>query len=175
MATRYATRAGVNKQSAAVGWAQDTKRAWGTYEYGADAVQAVGDTIVMCKLPKGAMIVGGLLTGDKIDSNLAGSALLSINIGIDKAVITPAGTTVTAASTSVALANAWSLGPDAATIVGVNGETGRRMQLGGLLISEGPLLTTDECNAYIVTNATALNLTTGTLNLLVDYYMVATG
>lgn len=173
MVTRTATRAGVLKTAAATGWAQDVKRAWGTFEYGADAVQAVADTIVMCKLPKGAIVVGGLLTGDKIDSNLAGSALLSINIGIDQAVVLPNGTTVTSASTSVALANAWSLGPDAAVIVGVNGENGRRMQLGGLLVTDGPLLCTADCNAYIVTNATALNLTTGTLTLLVDYYMAS--
>ena len=171
MVTRTATRAGATKQSAASGWAQALQRAWGTYEYGADATQAVGDIIVMCKLPKGAMVVGGMLTGDKIDSNLAGSALLSINIGIDKAVILPNGTTVTVASTSVALGNAWALGPDAAVIVGVNPDAGRRVKLGGLLVSDGPLLCTDECSAYITTNATALNLSTGTLNLLVDYYM----
>lgn len=167
-----ATRAGAGKQSASAGWAQDVKRAWGTIEYGATAAPTIGDTFVMCKLPKGAMIVGGYLQGDKLDSFGAGSALLSVNIGLDKAIVTATGTTVTSASTSNALAANWSLGSDAAVLHGYKQDLGvRNAPLGGLLLTDGPLLLSDEGNAYITINASALAVTTGTLTLMVDYYM----
>lgn len=170
MTTYTATRAGAGRQSAATGWAVDTKLAWGTIEVSTNP--APGDTFVMCKLPKGAMIVGGALLGDKLDSTATGTACLSINIGVDKAVILPNGTTVTSASTSNALASSWALGPDAAVVTGYKpADSVRNVPLGGLLLTDGPLLTTDECNAYVVVITSAQGLTTGTMTLYVDYYM----
>ena len=167
-----ATRAGASKPSVASGWSLDIKRAWGTIEYGSTAAPTIADTFVMCKLPKGAMIVGGYLQGDKLDSFGAGSALLSVNIGLDKAITTATGTTVTASSTSNALAANWSLGSDAAGLHGYQPVAGvRNAPLGGLLLTDGPLLVSDEANAYITINASALAVTTGTLTLMVDYYM----
>lgn len=171
MTAYTATRAGTTKPSAAAGWAQDLKRAWGTYEYGSAVTVVAADTIIMCKLPKGAMIVGGYLQGDQIDSQSVGSFGLSINIGLDKAVVLPSGTTVTSASTSNALASQWSLGPDAAVSSTYKPDNAvRNVPLGSLLLTEGPLLTTDETNVYITVRASATGLTTGSLNLLVDYY-----
>lgn len=167
-----AARAGASKPSVAAGWSLDVKRAWGTIEYGATAAPAAADTFVMCKLPKGALIVGGYLQGDKLDSNGTGSSLLSINIGIDKAITTATGTAVTAASTSNCLASNWVLGSDAVAISGYQRADGvRNTPLGGLLLTDGPLLVSDEANAYITINASALAVTTGTLTLMVDYYM----
>lgn len=165
-----ATRAGTRVVSETVGWAAGLKRAWGTIEVA--TVATIADTYVMCKIPKGALIVGGALKGDKIDSYATGSALMSINIGLDKAITCADGTAVTAASTSTALASAWSIGPDAAAVAGYKPDVGvRNVPLGGLLLTNGPLLMSDETNAYITVNASILALTTGTLTLEVDYIM----
>lgn len=171
MAIQTATRAGFSKSSASAGWAQDVKRQWGSLEL--TATPLLGDVLQMVKLPKGALIIGGALKGDKIDSVASGSFLMSVNIGLDKAVtIVADGTSVTAASTSNALASAWSIGPDAAAVTGYKPDSNvRNVPLGGLLLTNGPLLTTDECFAQITVNASALAFTTGTLILEVDYYM----
>ena len=175
MTAYVATRAGIRKTSTAAGWASDAARAWGSFEYGATAAIAATDTIVMCKLPKGAAITGGYLQGDQIDSQSTGSFGLSINIGLDKAVVFLAGAnsgvTVTSASTSNALASQWSLGPDAAVSSTYKPDNAvRNVPLGSLLLTDGPLLTTDETNVYITVRASATGITTGTLTLLVDYY-----
>lgn len=170
MATYTATRAGSTKPSAATGWAVELKRAWGTIEVSSNP--APSDSFVMCKLPKGAMIVGGYLQGDKLDSTGSGSACLTINIGVDKAVTAADGTAVTSASTSNALASAWALGPDAVAVTGYKADAGaRNLPLGSLLLTNGPLLTSDECNAVVTVITSANGLTTGTLTLMVDYYM----
>lgn len=170
MAVYTATRAGSNRPSSASGWAVDSKRAWGTIEF--TATPLLGDTIYMVKLPKGAMITGGFLQGDKIDSVTAGSSLMSINIGLDKAFTTADGTSFTSASGSNALASAWNLGPDAATSATYKPDNNvRNVPLGGVLLTNGPILTSDETNVYITVNASAVAFTSGTITLLVDYYM----
>lgn len=171
MATNFvATRAGTRVPSASTGWAQDLKRAWGTIEV--STAPTNGDQYYLCKLPKGAMIVGGYLQGDKLDSSGSGSACLTVNIGVDAAVTTATGTSVTTASTSNALASAWALGPDAAAVTGYKPDAAvRNMPLGSLLLTDGPLLVSDECNVIVKATNTACGFTTGTLTLLVDYYM----
>lgn len=165
-----ATRANPRAPSAAAGWAQDLKRAWGTIEITAGPI--TNDTYVMCRLPKGAMIVGGWLQGDKIDSAGSGSACLTINIGVDAAITTAGGTAVTTASTSNALASAWALGPDTAAVTGYKNDSAvRNLPLGSLLLTDGPLLVGDECNVIVKATNTVCGFTTGTLTLLVDYYM----
>lgn len=169
MAVYTATRSGTRVPSTASGLAQNLKRAWGTIEF--TATPLLGDTIQMCKLPKGAMIVGGALKGDKLDSYATGSSLMSVNIGLDKAITCADGTAVTALSTSTALASAWNLGPDAAAVAGYKPDVGvRNVPLGGLLLTNGPLLTSDETIAYITVNASAVAFTSGTITLEVDYY-----
>lgn len=169
MTINTATRAGKGTPSAAVGWGQELKRAWGTIEVTANPAPL--DTFVMCKLPKGALIMGGALLGDKLDSTGSGSACLTINIGVDKAVTAADGTAVTAASTSTALASAWAIGPDAAAVTGYKPDTGRNLPLGSLLLTNGPLLTSDECNVIVTAVTSAAGLTTGTLTIYVDYNM----
>jgi hypothetical protein len=170
MAVNVATRGANTRQSAAVGLSQSKYTAWGTIEVTSNPAPA--DTFVMCKLPKGAMIVGGRLMGDKLDSTGSGSACLTINIGVDKAItLLGTGTAVTSSSTSNALGASWALGPDAAAVTGYKPETGRNQPLGGLLITDGPFVTSDECNAYIIVGTSAAGITTGTLTLFVDYYM----
>lgn len=168
MAQLRATRAGTTVAAQGSGWAGVTQRAWGLYEH--TASPAAGDTVVMCKLPKGALIVGGAVKGDKLDSSGSGSSLASINIGLDAAVTTPDGTSVSTDSTSNCLLAALNLGPDAAAVTGYKPEAGvRNVPLGGLLLTHGPLKTSAECHAYVTWTASALAFATGTMLLEVDY------
>lgn len=170
MANNFAARAGTTTQAVASGLAQSKYVAWGTVEVSANPAPL--DKFVMCKLPKGALITGGMLVGDKIDTIGNGSACMTINIGTDKALTTPAGTAVAAASTSNALGASWALSSGTFSVVaGYKLDTGHRLPLGGLLFSDGPLLTTDECNAVITVITSAGLFTTGTLTLMVEYYM----
>lgn len=170
MAQLRATRAGTKVPSAASGWNSQVQKAWGYYEH--DASPAAGDTVVFCKLPKGALVIGGYVKGDKLDSVGSGSSLASINIGLDAAVTTPDGTSVAATSTSNCLLAALNLGPDTAAVTGYKPESGvRNVPLGGLLLTHGPLLTSAECHAYVTWTASALAFTTGTMILEVDYIM----
>jgi hypothetical protein len=144
--------------------------AWGTVSL--DAKFAPGDTLVMCKLPKGAVIIGGALRGEKWDSAGAGTACMTLNIGVDQPVITPQGTTVSTASTSDCLAAAWAIGSEIAAIPGVHPEaSGRNIPLGGLLVSKGPLTCTEDCNVIIKSITSAATTYTAVVTLTVDYYM----
>src|SRR5262245_15857641 len=174
MATFVATRAGVTRPTVNVGWANDSKTQWGAIAITAKPSQ--NDVFQMLRLPKGALVYGGRLRGDKIDSSASGSASLQVNIGFDKAVViqggTNAGVTVTASSTSNALASTWSLGPDAAAVTGYKPDADvRNLPLGSLLLTDGPLLTTDETVVSVTIVTSCLALTTGDMILEVDYYM----
>lgn len=168
MAAYTATRAGSTKSAASVGWAQDTKTGWGTIEVSS---AAPGDVFNMVRIPKGAMIVGGRVLGDKLDSTGAGSACMTVNIGLTATVFTPSGVSYSPTSTSNVLGAAWAFGSDFSAVLGVKPETGRNLPLGGLLLTEGPLLVTDECFATVTIITSAGGLTTGTLTMQVDYYM----
>ena len=167
-----AVRAAATRPAVAVGNAQDMKVAWGTIEVTTNPL--LGDTYVMCKVPKGAYIVGGRITGDPLDSSGSGSALGSFNIGVDKAVTAADGTAVTASSTSNALLSSLALGPDAVVVAGYKQTNTRNYPFGSLLVTNGPLLTSDDCNAYITTTASCLAFATGTINLFVEYYLQTT-
>lgn len=168
MAQLRATAAGTKVPANSSGWAGEQQTAWGYYEH--TVSPAAGDTVVFCKLPKGALVIGGRVKGDKLDSAGSGSSLASINIGLDAAVTTPAGTSVSTASTSNCLLAALNLGPDTAAVTGYKPEAGvRNIPLGGLLLTDGPLLTTAECHAYVTWTASSLAFTTGTMILEVDY------
>lgn len=153
----------------ALGWSRAMFKSVGLYEV--DVTFTAADKLNMCKLPRGAVITGGWLKGDKLDSAGSGSALASINIGVDCACKTLYDrTSISAASTSIALLDTWSIGPDAAA--SVHQELGyRNVPLGGLLSTVGPLVTQDDCNVYVTWTSSILALTSGTMILEVDYYM----
>jgi len=169
MAILYATQARSGVTSKSVGQAGGAKVAFGSYEI-SDSV-SLGSYIYMCKIPKGAYITGGRVTGDPIDSSGSGSALMSIHVGVDKAVTGASGTAVTAASTSNCLVSSLAVGPDAVAVTGYKATNTRNFPFGSLLITDGPLLTSDECNVIVAVTASTLALTTGTLNVIVEYYM----
>ncbi len=170
MAILYGTPNPRLKQAAGVGWNGSAKVAVASYEF-ADSV-SLGSYIYMCKLPKGAVITGGRVTGDPIDSSGSGSALMSIHVGVDKAVTgLGTGTAITANSTSNCLISSLAIGPDAVAVTGYKATNTRNFPFGSLLVTEGPLLTSDDCNVVIAVTASTLALTTGTMNVIVEYYM----
>jgi hypothetical protein len=172
MATLRSTKGGVLTPSASSGWANSVQRAYGIYEH--TSSPAAGDVVVMCKLPKGALIVGGAVKGDKLDSAGSGSSLASINIGLNAAVVDLAGTTVSASSTSNCLVASLNLGPDTAAVTGYKIDSGvRNIPFGSVLLTNGPLLTTDETEVRVTWTASSLAFTTGTMIVEVDYVVVA--
>lgn len=64
--TVIATRAASGFPVAGGGVAGDCKVAWGTYDIA--AATADGDIIKLCKVPKGATVLGGWLIGEDIDT-----------------------------------------------------------------------------------------------------------
>jgi hypothetical protein len=164
----------INRPVRSAGWASEVKSEYGSFEWGAANNPSIADTVIMCKLPKGALIIGGLLSGDKIETTSVGSGLLSINIGFDVAALLPSGVTLNAASASNALASNWTLGSDVLTgPYGLaNSASLRAIPLGALLYSEGPLLLQADANVIITVGASTFAITTGTMNLRVDYVQV---
>ena len=92
MTVTTATNASSTQPAVGGGNALTLHSAWGSVSL--DTKFAPADTLVMCKLPKGAIIVGGALLGEKWDSSGAGTACMTLNIGVDQEVVTPQGTTV---------------------------------------------------------------------------------
>lgn len=140
-----------------VGNAQAVKVAWGTVEISANPAPAT--IYEMCRVPKGAVIVGGKMTGDKLDSIGSGSALLDIDVGTNMG-----GTRDTDALGNFGVLNG-------AAVAGVKPEAGHNLPLGGLLMSAGPITTTAETIIEATVIASALAFATGTLNVYVEYYV----
>lgn len=74
--TVTASRAAAGFPVAAGGVAGDLKVAWGTYDIG--AAVADNDIIKMCKLPRGATVIWGVVYGEDIDT---GTEALDFDIG----------------------------------------------------------------------------------------------
>lgn len=158
MATQTATRAASTFPVAGgVGNAQSKKIAWGKLEISSNPPP--GEILEFCRVPKGAVIVGGRVMGDKLDSSGSGSALLDIDIG------TVDGSTVD----TDALGNFGVWNP--AAVAGVKPEIGHNFPLGGVLMADGPYT----CNAETIIRGTvvasALAFATGTLTVQVEYYV----
>jgi hypothetical protein len=170
MATTTATRAAAGFPVAGgVGNAASKKIAWGSVDI--SSAPAAADILIMCKLPKGAIIVGGRLLGDRLASGTSGgSSSLGVNIGLDTTFTSRGGTSyATTASMSNVLGT---FGPlEGNVVTGVKPESGYNYSLGGLLMSDGPLTLTGEGNALITISSSATSFITGTLTLEVDYYV----
>lgn len=170
MATTTATRAASTFPVAGgVGNAASQKISWGSVDLGTGP--AAADILIMCKLPKGAIIFGGRLAGDRLASGTSGgSSSLGVNIGLDTPFTSRSGTSyATTASMSNVLGT---FGPlEGNVVTGVKPEIGYNYPLGGLLISDGPLTLTAEGNALITISSSATSFISGTLTLGVEYYV----
>lgn len=174
MATYIAARASASRPVVSSGPAQDLQVAWGAVEL--TTAVAAADIITLCRLPKGAVVVGGRLRGDKLASGAAAaSESLTIAIGIDQAATLYDGTAVGAGSMVNGLMTTQILSGVAVT--SIKPETGYDMPLGGLLITSGPFTVGAECNVNVVVQASAGagSFISGTLSIEVDYYMGSHG
>lgn len=163
------------------GWAGQKKVAYGALRLGlglgwdgSDTVPAAtgpvaNDLYYMCKLPKGALIFGGRIKGNRVASGTsAGSTALQLAIGLDGPFKDVTGTVY---STYASGASALGLvSVDYSRISGVFSSEQMNMELAGLLLSTGPLLTQADQNAIVqVAVAPSSFISGSTLALEVDY------
>jgi hypothetical protein len=163
-----ATRAGTSRPAAASGLSQVKISQWGTTTA---TTAAAGDKYYLVKLPKGAVVLGGRVYGDKLASGAtAASESLTVNIGVDQAITLPDGTVVASTSTSNALGAGILAG---SAVTGIKPELGYNMPLGGLLMTDGPFTCNADCNAVItvVASAGAGSFSAGQISMVVDYHM----
>lgn len=170
MAINYSVQAAPNRQAKAAGLSHEKKTGWGSYELTDSGPMSANSIIYMVKIPKGAVITGGRVYGDPIDSSGNASALASIHVGLSGAFTGIDGTVYGATTATACLTSSLALGPDAVAVAGYKATNTRNIPFGGLVVTNGPLLVSDECFAYVTFTASALAFTTGTLTIEVEYY-----
>lgn len=132
--------------------------AYGTIEVTANPV--ANDIYQMLRLPKGAIIQGGVITSDDLDTNA--TETLDLDIGW-------AGNGVDTADPD-GLGNLGVMGTD--TVAGIKPEAGYNYPIGGTFITDPPLAFGAETIIQITCVATAATFAAGTLSLRI-YYTVA--
>lgn len=154
MATLTATRASSTRAVSGHGFSGNKKQAWGTYTVSASL--AAGDVIEMCRVPKGAIITGGMFRGSVIEVTVQ---TLDIDVGY--------ATNGTDAADTDAFGNLGTLNGTA--VAGIKPETGYAYPLAGVLLSAGPKTLAAETVISLLVNASATTWTSGVLSLVVDY------
>lgn len=129
--------------------------AWGTIEVAANPV--ANDVFQMCRIPKGAVVVGGIVTSDDLDTNA--TETLDLDVGW-------AANGVEAADPD-GFGNLGVLGTD--TVAGAKPEAGYNFLLGGKLITDGPQAFSAETVVTVTCVATAATFAAGTLSVVVFY------
>lgn len=156
MATVRSSTASANAPVSGHGFAGSKKVAYGEYAY-TTAGPAAGDTIVMCRLQKGAVILGGRFRGRLMESTTS-SATLDIDIGI-----TSGDTDTDAFGNNGVLSGA--------AKTGLQVGTGYNYPFGGVLLSDGPLTLTQESEIGLTVVASAFGFVSSVLSLEVDYVL----
>ena len=156
MATFRSDNAGANVAAPGHGFGGNKKTGYGTYHF-TSAGPAAADSVVMCRLPKGAVILGGRFRGGLMESSTSGASL-DMDIGIisgdtDTDAFGNLGVVVGAAKT------------------GIQVESGYNYPFGGVLFSGGPLTLTKESEIGLTVVASATNYQSAWLSLEVDYIL----
>lgn len=131
--------------------------AYGTIEVSANPVAS--DVYEMCRIPAGAVIVGGRIYSDDLDTNATETLDLDVGWlanGVEAA--DPDG-----------LGNLSVFTTD--TVAGVKPESGYNFSFGGKLITDGPQAFSAETVIAVTCVATAATFAAGTLSVVV-YYVV---
>lgn len=131
--------------------------AYGTIEVSANPV--ANDVYEMCRIPAGAVVVGGRIYSDDLDTNATETLDLDVGWlanGVEAA--DPDG-----------LGNLGVFTTD--TVAGVKPESGYNFSLGGKLITDGPQAFSAETVIAVTCVATAATFAAGTLSVVV-YYVV---
>lgn len=129
--------------------------AHGTLEVTANP--ANGDVYQMCRVPAGAVVTGGWILSDDLDTNA--TETLDIDVGwadngVD--VADPDG-----------FGNLGVMGTD--TVAGFKPEAGYQYPFGGVLITDGPKTFAAETIIQVTANAAAATFAAGTLSVVVYY------
>lgn len=162
MATQTATRAGTTLPVAGHGYAQNLKTAWGEIS---PTSPAAGDSIEMCRIPKGAVVVGGYAYGSRMDGG-ADATMASATLDMDIGVI---------GGDTDMFGNLGKWNHQA--VAGVKPEVGYLYPFGGVLFASGggfglTTMTTGETVIGFTVVASAQTFVTGQLlGLRVDYYL----
>lgn len=157
MATYTAKQATAGAPVPGHGFGGDMKVVSGSLELG--TAVAVNDVLQFCKIPAGAVVVGGWLMGDDIDTNATETFDMDIGwaVNADEAA-DPDGFGNFGVITGDAVAD-------------IKPEVGIWMPLGGVLFTDGPKLFTAETTLEGDVNAVAATGGTGTLTLVVIYFI----
>lgn len=129
--------------------------AYGTIEVAANPVAA--DVYQMCRLPAGAVVLGGRITSDDLDTNA--TETLDLDVGW--------AANGTDAADPDGFGNLGVMGTD--TVAGAKPEAGYNYALGGVLITEGPKTFAAETVVTVTCVATAATFAAGTLSVIVYY------
>lgn len=157
MATFTATRAASTFPVYKPVGAGNLSCAYGVIEVAANPTAS--DFYAMCKVPAGAVVVGGRILSDDLDTNATETLDLDVGWlanGVEAA--DPDG-----------FGNLGVLGTD--TVAGVKPEGGYNFALGGKLITDGPQAFSAETTIGVTCVATAATFAAGTLSVVV-YYVV---
>lgn len=164
-----------SKSALAVGWAGE-KKTLAANVWINDSV-AVNDVFYFGKLPKGAVITGGRVYSGRLASGTsAGSCSFSFALGFDQILWTGSATSYGTASVTSAFGN---FGPIDFNVATSNTpaatqkyESGFQGVLGGVLLTQGPLVTQAEGNVFatLTVSAGSGSGVSAYLNLELDFY-----
>lgn len=131
--------------------------AWGTIEVTANPV--ANDVYQMCRIPAGAVVVGGQIWSDDLDTNA--TETLDLDVGW--------AANGTESADPDGFGNLGVMGTD--TVAGIKPESGYNYQFGGTLITDGPRTFSKETIVQVTCVATAATFAAGTLSVAVYYYV----
>lgn len=130
--------------------------------YGTVSVSAnpsIADVFEMCRVPKGAVVVGGWIRSGDLDTNA--TETLDLDVGW--------AANGTDAADSDGFGNLGVMGTD--TVAGIKPESGYNFPFGGILITDGPKTFAAETVITVTVVAAAATFAAGTLSVGV-YYIV---
>ena len=156
--TLTATRAVAGFPVAGVGLGGSVKAAYGSYLITATVED--GDKFELCKIPRGATVVGGVFYASDIDAT-TGTAALDIDIGW--------ATSGSLGNSPAGFLNAGTLSGDAVT--GYKPETGTILPFGGILLVHGSYKFNQETKIQAEVNTAPATFATGTIGVVVYYMM----
>ena len=131
--------------------------AWGSIEVTANPVTA--DVYEMCRIPKGAVVVGGVIRSDDLDTNA--TETLDLDVGW--------AANGTESADPDGFGNLGVMGTD--TVAGIKPEAGYNYAFGGVLVTDGPQAFSAETVIQVTCVASAATFAAGTLSVVVYYYV----
>lgn len=155
MATSTATRAASTFPVYRPSGAGEMACAYGTVSVSANP--SANDVFEMCRIPKGAVVVGGWIRSGDLDTNA--TETLDLDVGW--------AANGSDAADPDGFGNLGVMGTD--TVAGAKPEAGYNFPFGGVLITEGPKAFAAETTITVTCVATAATFAAGTLSVCVHY------